>query len=174
MLILGFGLWRRKVGAPQPAWLGHDTTLRAEAHGVALPAALGLVGIYLLLSPFGAVYHRLALSPIRLVAGVLVAATVLPFFLALERLTRRGNTAVAVLLGLAGKTVLLVVTLIGLGLQLLPGVIGVIVPILVLIFLMMEVFAAGVYAAGRNITLIAVVHAGWFAWVAAAAMPIRF
>jgi dienelactone hydrolase len=173
-LVLGYGLWRRHRGAPQPAWLGpEDTTLRSELRGLALPAALAMVAIYLLLSPFGAVFHRLTLSPARLLGGVLIAVTVLPFFLAVERLTRRGSTRIAVLLGLAGKAIFLIVTLIGLRLELLPGVIGVIVPILVLIFVMTEVFAAGVYAAGRNITLIAVVHAAWFAWVAAAAMPIR-
>ncbi|MEY2477147.1 MAG: hypothetical protein QOG87_2462 [Actinomycetota bacterium] len=173
-LVLGFGLWRRHTGAAQPAWLGTDgPTLRADLRGVALPAALAIVAIYLLLSPLGAVFHRLTLSPARLVAGVLVALAVLPFFLALERLTRRGGTVAATLLGLAGKAVLLVVTLIGLSLGLLPSVIGVIVPILVLIFVVMEVFAAGAYAAGRNIALIAVVHAAWFAWIAAAAMPIK-
>ena len=173
-LVLGFALWRRQSGGPEPAWLGGaGATVRADLWGIALPAALGFVAVYLVLAPFGAVYHRLALSPARLLAGALVALAVFPFFLALERLVRRGGTVAATLLGLAGKATALIVTLIGLQLGILPGVLGVIVPILVLIFLVMEVFASGVYAAGRNVTLIAVVHAAWFAWVAAAAMPFR-
>ena len=172
-LVLGFGLWRRHTGQPEPAWLGGSAAVRSDLRGVALPAGLGLVAVYLVLSPFGPVYHRLVLSPTRLAAGAVVALAVFPFFLALERLIRRGGTVAATLLGLAGKAVLLVVTFVGLSLGLLPSVIGVIIPILVLIFVVMEVFAAGAYAAGRNIALIAVVHAAWFAWVAAAAMPIR-
>lgn len=173
-LVLGVGLWFRQTGGAQPAWLGDSaTTVRTDVRGVALPAALAVVALYLVLSPFGAVYHRLALSPARLLAGLAIAVATFPFFLALERLTRRGSTTAGVLLGVAGKAVLFVVTMIGVQLGVLPGVIGVILPILLLIFVLMEVFAAGVYAAGRNIALIAVVHAAWFAWVAAAAMPYR-
>jgi len=174
VLALGVAVRRGSLSWLDPAWLGGtDRTVRDDVRGLALPVAAAVIALYLVITPFGAVYHRLALTPARLLAGAIMAVLVFPFWLAAERLTRRGGTVQATLMGVATKVVLLIVTMIGVNLEVLPGVIAVIVPVLVLIFVLFEVFAAAAYAAGRNIALIAAVQAIWMAWFAAATMPIR-
>ena len=58
-------------------------------------------------------------------------------------------------------------------LGLLSGVVMFMLPALAAIAVFMEVFAASVYAASRNLVAIAVVDAAWLALVVAAIMPIR-
>jgi dienelactone hydrolase len=174
-LVLAAGAWATRAGASwlKPAWLGGDRTIRGDMRGV-LPVAIGaFVAVYVLLAPFGAVYHRLTPSPTRLVVGAVMAVLIFPFWLAVERLTRRGSSAIACALGVGAKILLLVITMVGTGVGILPGVMQVLVPILAGLFVLIEVFANGVYASSRNIALIAATESIWLAWVAAATLPIR-
>jgi hypothetical protein len=49
-----------------------------------------------------------------------------------------------------------------------------VLPILTIAYLMIEIFAASVYSASRNLVLIAVFESLWIAWMIAAASPITF
>ena len=49
-----------------------------------------------------------------------------------------------------------------------------VVPILVLNFVMFEIFAASVYSVSRNVVLIAAAEALFFAFILAASNPITF
>jgi hypothetical protein len=56
----------------------------------------------------------------------------------------------------------------------LPGVLMLILPILVIAFVMIEIFSASAYSASRNLVVIAAFETLWFAWMIAAASPITF
>jgi hypothetical protein len=173
--VLAAGAWVRRSGATwlKPAWLGGERTVRDDVRGVLLVAVGAFLAIYVVLVPFGAVYHRLIPSPARELAGAAMALLIFPFWLVVERLTRRGSSVVAAALGVGAKVLLLVVSMIGAALGILPGVMQVLVPILALVFVLIEVFANGVYARSRNIALIAATETLVLAWVAASALPIR-
>jgi dienelactone hydrolase len=145
----------------------------AELRAAAPAAGLAILGIYLLLSPFGEVFHRLVPTPERLGLAVIIAACYLPFIVVLERAVRRGSPLRAGLLGALSKVLVLVALFIGLSVQLLPFVLIVILPVLAGVFVVFEVFAGAAYRAGRNVILIAAVQAALLAWITAAALPIR-
>ena len=62
--------------------------------------------------------------------------------------------------------ILLAALFVGVGLQVLPGVLTLVLPILVLEYVVLEIFAATCYASGRNPALIAVVDSVFIAWLA--------
>jgi hypothetical protein len=111
-------------------------------------------------------------TPDRLVLWVIVTLMALPFFAAFEALVRRGGTWQAIGWGVLGRVLLLVVLFIGLGAGVLPSVIGLVLPLLVVQYLLLEVFAATCYARGRNPALIAVVESVFVAWLAVTLTPI--
>jgi dienelactone hydrolase len=174
-LVLAAGAWARQSGATwlKPAWLGGERTIRGDVRGVLLVAVGAFLAIYLVLVPFGGVYHRLIPTPTRVLAGAAMAVLIFPFWLVVERLTRRGGSGLASLFGVGAKLLLLVVSLIGTAMGILPGVMQVLVPILALVFVLIELFANGVYAKSRNIALIATTETLILAWVAASTLPIR-
>ena len=145
----------------------------AELRAAAPAIAITVLALYLLLSPFGQVFHRLVPTPERLVLTFVLAALYLPFVLVLERATRRGTPRRATLFAILGKVLLLVAMFIGVLLRLLPGVLVLILPLLAGLFVMFEIFAGGAYRRGRNIVLIAAVQAVMLGWISAAAMPIK-
>jgi hypothetical protein len=53
-------------------------------------------------------------------------------------------------------------------------VVMLILPSLALVFVLMEIFAASAYSTSRNLVLITLVEAAWFAWIMAATSPITF
>ena len=161
---------REQVAGPVPGWLGRGTWLPDRAAmrtGVA--AALGLV---VLLLPLGPVVHRLVPTPERLVLWVIVALAAVPFFLAFEGLVRRGSTWAAVGWGLLGRAILLLVLVVGLGAGMLPPVIGLVIPLLIVQYVLLELFAATAYRNGRNPAVIAVAESVFIAWIVTTLTPI--
>lgn len=136
-------------------------------------AGLALVAIFVLMQPLGAGLHRLTLTPERTVAWALMTLGILPFALAFNLLLRRGPTVGAALAALCGRAVLLLVMVAGIGLGVLPSVLGFILPSLVAVALAFEILAAAAYAASGNVLAVAIIDAAWLALVTAAIMPIR-
>lgn len=171
-------LWALRVVAhrgqlPEPlgTWLGGDRPwLDLRAGGWFGLAAAGTV--FVLLVPLSPVLHRLVPTPQRALFWVVLAALALPFFAAYHALLRRGTGAWAVGLGVGGRVLLLVVLLIGLATGALPQVIGLVIPLLVGQYLLLELFSAGCYASGRNTTVMAVVDSVVLAWMAAMLTPV--
>ena len=95
------------------------------------------------------------------------------FTLPLERWVRRGSLRQAVGVSAAARLLLLVVLYVGAVLGVVDGFIVLIMPLFVVLFLVLEVFSAGVYAASRNVTVIALVNAATLGWVLGVFMPVR-
>lgn len=130
------------------------------------------VAIFVLLVPISGIFHRLVPTPERAVYWVLVAALALPFFAAFEALLRRGRPGRAAGWGILGRILLEAVLLIGLGIGALPSVIGLVIPLLIIQYVMLEIFAAGCYAKARNTAVIAVADAVVVGWLAVTLTPI--
>jgi len=138
-----------------------------------LGAALGVIGVYVLLQPFSVFFHRLGLTPERMLVFVLVGLAFLPLELALQMLLRRGPPLSAALYAAAGRVLVLVVMFAGVLAGLLPPVVMLMLPALAIIFVLIEVLDASLYLASRNLLAIALLDAGWIALIVAAIMPIR-
>jgi len=67
----------------------------------------------------------------------------------------------------------LLTLVIGVRVEILPGVVLLMLPALAFVFVVGEVVAASLYAASRNLVAIALVDASWLALVLAAVAPIR-
>jgi dienelactone hydrolase len=161
---------RGQLGGRLGAWLGGGQWLSLRTGGWAGLAASAV--IVSLLIPMGPVFHRMVPTPERAVYWVVMALASLPFYAAYEALLRRGRTLRANIAGALGKVLLLAVMFVGLGVGALPSVIGLILPLLVLQFVLLELFAATAYARGRNTTMIAVVDAVLIGFVTVALTPI--
>jgi hypothetical protein len=111
-------------------------------------------------------------SPARAVYWLVLSAACLPIFAAYEALTRRGRNATAIGAGIGGKLLLLAVLFGGVGLGLLPFVIGLVAPLLVLQYVLLELFASTAFARGRNTAVIAVVEAVLVGFVVATLSPV--
>ena len=138
-----------------------------------LGAGLGVIGVYVLLQPLGLFFHRLAPTPERLAVFALAGLAFLPLELAMQMLLRRGRPLSAGLYAVAGRVLVVVVLIVGVAAGVLPGVIGMMLPSLALVFVMVEVVDASIYLASRNLLAIALLDAAWIAWIVAAIMPIR-
>jgi hypothetical protein len=160
---------REIVTGPVASWIGTDPWLPRDAVGPGLAAGAALFVLFL---PLGGVIHRLVPTPERLVLWMVVTAMALPFFAAFEALVRRGGTWAALGWGLLGRLVLLSALVIGLGMGVLPPVIGLVVPLLVGQYVLLEVFAATCYARGRNTAVIAVTESVVIAWIVVTLTPI--
>jgi len=137
------------------------------------PGAVGAAGVYLLLTPLGVVGHRTAPTAERLLVAAGAAVLLLPFFLAFEAVLRRGGLVRATLLGVSGRILVVAAVVLGVRMGVIPPVVMLMVPMLVVLFLLFEVFASGAYAASRNWLVIAVAESGWLAWLVAILMPLR-
>lgn len=158
------------VGGRVAAWVGAGPWLPLRS--VAGPGVATGVAVFLLLTPLSIVTHRMVPTPERLVLWVVVAVMALPFFAAFEALVRRGGTWQAVGWGVLGRVILLSVLVAGLGAGLLPPVIGLVLPLLVAQYLVLELFAATCYGRGRNPAVVAVVESVFIAWVVVTLTPI--
>jgi len=138
-----------------------------------LPAALGIVGIYVLLIPVAAVLHRMTLVPERMAVFALAAAGLLPFALAYQGLLRRGSSRRAALVGVAGRVLVLAVLGVGVWLGLLSFVVILMLPALAVAFVLFELLAASIYATSRNVPVVALIDAAWLGLIVAVAMPVR-
>jgi len=162
-LLAAFSL--RRTPSPLPSF--------GALRGALPAAALAIVVIYVALIPLGAVLHRLTLTPERFVVFALASAGLLPFAWAFQGLLRRGAPWRAVLLSSGGRVLVLCALAAGVWLSLLSGVVLLMLPALALSFVLLELLAAGVYLASRNVALIALIDAAWLGLVIAASMPVR-
>lgn len=177
LLLAAGALWglralvgRGLVGGAAAGWIGAGPWLPLRTVG--WPGLAAGVAIFLLLSPLAVVAHRFVPTPERLVLWAIVTLMALPFFAAFEALVRRGGTWQAIGWGVLGRVILLVFLAIGLAIGVLPPVIALVLPLLVVQYLLLELFAATCYAAGKNPAVIAVVESVFIAWVVITLTPI--
>ncbi|HLG01377.1 MAG TPA: hypothetical protein VI916_12985 [Acidimicrobiia bacterium] len=135
-------------------------------------AALGTLGVFLLLNPLAPVFHRFVPTPERMILLPAVAAVLLPFTFVFHSFLRRGPTARATLSSVAGRILVLVVMQVGAVAGVLPGVLVVIVPVLALIFVLVEIVASAMYSTSRNVVAIALLEALWLGWMISVTVPI--
>ncbi len=138
-----------------------------------LGAALGMIGIYVLLLPLGTFFHRLALTPERTAVFALATLAFLPLELAMQTLLRRGRPLSAALYAAGGRVLVVLVMLAGVVAGVLPPVVMLMLPALAIVFVLIEILDASIYLASRNLLAIALLDAAWIAWIVAAIMPMR-
>jgi dienelactone hydrolase len=161
---------RGQVPEPVAGWLGQRPWLALRPAGWFGLAAAGAVVV--LLVPLAPVFHRLVPTPPRAVYWVALSAVCLPFFAAYHALVRARSEWWGVALGALGRVVLLLVLLVGLAIGALPSVISLVIPLLVLQYVLLELFAAPCWAASRNTTVLAVVDAVIIGWMAVVLTPV--
>ena len=107
---------------------------------------------------------------------VMVMASVLlfPFWMSFELLVRRGGLVISTVWALLGRALIVVLMVVGVSLNVLPFVLMLILPLLGLLLVMIEIFAASAYSTSQNLVLIAVFETLWWAWMIAAVSPITF
>jgi len=137
-------------------------------------AVLGLVAVYLLLTPFGAVLHSLGLTPERALLALGATVFVLPFQFAFHYLLRRGGTAAAAVASLVGRLLIVGGLVLAVSTGVLSGVVMLMLPVLVLLFAVFEIVSSAVYAQSRNYVVPAVIESAWLAWIFAAVLPVAF
>ena len=164
---VGLLLWIRWREPGLLSWL-----IRDPARSL-LAAGLGIFAIFTLTLPFGVAVHRVALTPERMAVFAMAAAGLLPLSLAFACLARRGPPLGAFLFGLAGRALVVMLLGAGVAMGVLSFVLVLMLPLLCVLFVLMELLGAFVYAGSRNLLAIALLDAGWLAAVAAAVMPVR-
>ena len=135
--------------------------------------AAGFLAMYVLMQPIGPFLHELVPTPKRLVLSALLAAGFFVFTLPLEQWLRRGSTWQAAGASAAAKVLIVIFLQVGALVGVVPGFLLLIMPLLVVLFLVIEIFAAGVYAAGRNVFVIAATSAATIGWLLGVFMPVR-
>ena len=141
----------------------------ASSFGAAL---LGLVAVYLLLTPFGVVLHSLSLTPERAVLALGAMVLVAPFQLVFHYLLRRGGTVGAAIASLIGRLLVVGALALSVSAGILSSVVMLMLPVLVLLFVLFEVVSTAVYARSRNYVVPALIESAWLAWIFAAVMPV--
>jgi dienelactone hydrolase len=119
-------------------------------------------------------FHHQSLSPERLMVMGMACVLLFPFWMGFELLVRRGGVAISTVWALLGRILIVVLMAAGVSLGVLPFFLMLILPIIVVNFVMIEIFSAAAYSASRNLTLIAVFETLWFAWLIAGPSPITF
>ena len=125
------------------------------------------------LAPLGVLAHHLVPTPERALAALALTALFAPFFLAFETLLRRGSTAMAACLGVAGKVLVLALLVAGVFAGIVPFVVILLIVPLLAVFLLAEIVATALYASSGNLLASALLQAAWLAWLIAATMPMR-
>ena len=148
-----------------------DQPLVTDVLRVAVTGLLGFFAVYVVVSPLGPIFHQLVPTPERLPIFVLAAALHLPFFLAFEAMVRRGPFRTALFTAVAGRLLVILVAALAVRLELLPGVVSLLLPVLGVLFVLFEVFASAAYRANANPAVIAVTESLWLAWIVAGALP---
>jgi dienelactone hydrolase len=146
---------------------------RGAAARSVLVGATGFAVLYALLAPLGVLAHELAPGPARARAMVPLALLLFPFFLGFEHCVRRGGAWASFALGLAGRAITLAAIGLGVALGVVPFVVTLLAAPLALAFLLGEIVATGVHAAGGNRLVSATLQAAFLAWLIAAIMPLR-
>ena len=148
--------------------------IREGAGAAILAAAGGFAVAYVCQVAMSVAFHHQSMSPERLMVMAMASVILFPFWMGFELLLRRGGPAISTAWAVLGRILIVVLMAAGVSLGLLPFFLMLILPIIVLNFVMIEIFAASAYSASRNLTLIAVFETLWFAWLIAAASPITF
>jgi hypothetical protein len=148
--------------------------LRDGLGATVFAALLVMTIIYLCQVADQVTLHTLALTPERLIFTVVGTLLLLPFWLSFEFMLRRGDLVVSTIRATVGRALIIAMLVVGIFLQVLPGVLMLILPNLVLIYVTVEILAASAYSSSRNLVLIALVESMWFAWTIAATAPITF
>ena len=148
--------------------------IRAGAGVAMLAGAASFAVVYVCQVAMSAMLHHLSLSPERLMVMAMATILLFPFWLSFEWLVRRGGLAISTVQASLGRILILVLMAVGVSLNVLSGVLMLILPILVIAFVMIEIFSASAYSASRNLIVIAVFETLWFAWMIAATSPITF
>src|ERR1700683_4612970 len=148
--------------------------LREGFEGVLFAAAIGFAAVYIAMLPIAVTFHRLAFTPERLTMAIVATLFTLPFWITFELLLRRGAMVTSTVLSSLGRVAILLLMAIGVLLRMMPFVVMLVLPSLAILFVMIEIFAASIYSVSRNLVLIAIVEAAWFAWIIAATSPITF
>jgi hypothetical protein len=133
-------------------------------------ATLAIAAIFVCQNSYSVAFHRLALTPERLLAWILATALMLPFWLGFDFLVRRGGIVISTVLGVLGvlgRAIIIIPLFVGVTVGLFPGVLFLAIPIIVLQFVGLEILATSVYGISRNLFLIALVESASFAWVLA-------
>lgn len=180
-LVIGSGevSWMAAAGiiaiAVLALWKQIDLTRIGNGIGAtAVAAALAFGAIHICQVSYSVTFHRLVFTPERLIAWIIASALVFPFWLGFEFLLRRGGIVISTVLGTLGRAVIVLLLFGGVMVGIFPGVLFLIVPLLVLSFVALEVFAAAAYSNSRNLMLIAMVESMLFASTLAATNPIMF
>jgi hypothetical protein len=95
-----------------------------------------------------------------------------PFQLVFHDQLRRGGLFAATVASSLGRLVVIGVLAVAVQVGVLPGVVMLLLPALVVLFVLFEILSSAVYAASRNYTVPALVESAWLAWVLAAVLPI--
>jgi dienelactone hydrolase len=148
--------------------------IREGAGAAILAAAGGFAVAYVCQVAMSVAFHHQSMSPERLMVMAMASVLLFPFWMGFELLVRRGGPAISTVWAVLGRILIVVLMGAGVSLGLLPFFLMLILPIIVLNFVMIEIFSASAYSASRNLTLIAVFETLWFAWLIAAASPITF
>lgn len=138
-----------------------------------LGASVAIIAVFVFLVPLGVVVHRLTLTPERMLVFLLSVLALLPFEVAFQLLLRCGRPLVASLAAVGGRVLVLLVLFAGVQIGVMPPVVTLLLPALALAFCFIELLAASIYAASRNVAAIALIDAAWVALIVAAAMPVR-
>jgi dienelactone hydrolase len=138
-----------------------------------LGASVAIIAVFALAIPLGVTAHRLTLTPERTLVFLLSALALSPFALAFQLLLRRGRPIVALLAAVGGRVLVLLFLMAAVRVGVMPMVVTFMLPVLALAFFAIELLAASIYAASRNVAAIALIDAAWVALIVAAAMPIR-
>jgi dienelactone hydrolase len=148
------------------------SSLRVGAPASLAAAALGIVAIYLLLTPLGAVLHLLSLTPERAVLALASMLLIVPFQVVFHYLLRRGGAAGGAVASMLGRIVVVAVLVVAVQFGVLSGVVMLMLPILALLFVVFEVVSSAIYARSRNWIVPALVESAWLAWIFAAVLPV--
>jgi hypothetical protein len=139
-----------------------------------LTTLLGFALIYAIQVPREVTLHNLSFTPERFIAFMFSVLLLVPFFLSFEILVRRGGPWVSPLLGLAGRTIIILALILGLSVHVIPPVVALLLPIFVLFMVEFEIVAAMIYASSGNLAVTAFIESAWLAWMIAAIMPVTF
>src|SRR5579862_502626 len=148
--------------------------IRVGAGIAILAASAAFAAVHVCLVAMSPTFHYLALSPERLMVMTMATILLFPFWLGFEWLVRRGGWGISTMWAVFGRILIVILMVVGVSLRVLPFVLMLILPIIVLNFVMFEIFSAAAYRASRNLTLIAFFETLWFAWIIAAVCPITF
>jgi hypothetical protein len=136
-------------------------------------AAVGVVGVFVLMQPFGPVLHRVTLTPERMLVFAMAFAGFFLLALPFNLLLRRGPTRSATLYAVAGRLVVLAALVFGVATGVLGFVVVLMLPALALVSLLFEVLAAALYDRSHDLLAVSLIDASWLAIVAAAILPVR-